>query len=151
MNNNGMKKILLILSFTIALCYPAAWSQNAKPAETLTFHVTGFEKATGQALVYLYRRADKVPTKPFMHLKAEIVNHVSDITVNNLPYGEYAAIVVHDLNSNGKIDHKWGMPAEPMGYTNKWKLSLFSGMPTFEKLKFFYSDKNSTIVVQMKE
>ena len=31
------------------------------------------------------------------------------------PYGDYAAILVHDKNKNGIIDHKWGIPAEPLG------------------------------------
>ena len=145
-----MKKRLICLSFMLTLLSTSIFSQPA--VETLTFHVTGFGDNIGQALVYLYRAQDDVPKKPFMHLKAEIVNKESDLAVTNLPYGLYAAIVVHDLNANGKIDHRWmGMPAEPMGYSNNWRFSLFSGMPTFEKLKFLFSRQNSTITIRMKE
>ena len=146
-----MQKLLISL-FTILLLFSGGgFAQTAKPGEALTIHVTGFEKHAGQALVCLYRKADKVPMKPFMQVKGEIINKASDITVPGIPYGEYAAIVVHDLNSNGRIDHRWGLPAEPMGYTNNWKLGLFSGMPTFEKLKFIFSATRSTIVVKMDE
>ena len=146
-----MQKTLLSLAIIFSLVHSCAWSQTPKPAETLTFHVTGFENNTGQAIVYLYRQEDKVPTKPFTHATALIVNKVAEITFPGLSYGDYAAIVVHDLNANGKIDHKWGMPAEPLGYTNKWKFSLFSGMPTFEKLRFHFSASCRTIAITMHE
>ena len=61
------------------------------------------------------------------------------VEFKNLPYNVYAAIVVHDKNSNGIIDHRFGMPNEPLGFSNNWKLSLFSGMPTFQKLKFSFT------------
>ncbi|MEI7662831.1 MAG: DUF2141 domain-containing protein [Bacteroidota bacterium] len=146
-----MRKTLISLSFILPLLTVNLYSQTAKPGETLTIHVSGFEKHAGQVLVCLYRKGDKVPMKPFMQVKGEIINKASDIIIPGIPYGEYAAIVVHDLNSNGRIDHKWGIPAEPMGYTNNWKLGLFSGMPTFEKLKFIFSATRSTIVVKMDE
>ena len=126
-----------------------AFSQTEKPSNTLTFHVTGFESNAGQAILFLYRPTDKVPKKPFLRVKAEIANMESVIPVKDLPYGDYAAIVVHDQNKNDIIDHKWGMPAEPLGYTNHWKLSLFSGMPTFEKLRFRFSQSENTVLIKM--
>jgi len=64
--------------------------------------------------------------------------------------GEYAAILAHVRNKNGIIDHKWGIPAEPLGYTNNWKLGLFSEMPNFGKLKFNYSSSGNKVLVKMK-
>ena len=146
-----MKKLILTIYLMIPLLSNTVFSQTAKPSETLTFHVTGFENNTGQALVFLFKEGDNVPTKPSVTLKAAIVNNTADLSAGNLPYGEYAAIVVHDLNGNGMIDHKWGFPAEPLGYTNNWKLSMFSGMPTFEKLKFNFSKSTCTITIKMNE
>ena len=52
-----------------------------------------------------------------------------------------AAILYHDQNSNGTLDHNFfRIPNEPMGFSNEWKLTLFSGMPNFSKLKFEYSE-----------
>ena len=146
-----MKKVLLILYSAISIFSIEGFSQTENPPGTLTFKVTGFESNTGKAILLLYRPEDDVPKKPFMHINTEIINQESVIRVKNLPYGEYAAIIVHDKNKNGIIDHKWGMPAEPLGYTNNWKLSLFSGMPNFEKLKFHYSESCAMILVKMKE
>ena len=69
----------------------------------------------------------------------------------DLPFGDYAAIFVHDRNGNDKIDHRLGIPNEPLGYTNNWKLSLFSGMPTFEKLRFTFSASMNHFVIKMPE
>ncbi len=126
-------------------------AQTDKPAGSLTFHITGFEKNLGQALILFYSKDDKVPKKPGRHLKAEIVNKEAVLTLENIPCGEYAAIIVHDINGNGVVDHKWGMPSEPMGYTNNWKLSLFSGMPSFDKLKFVHSKPLTIVTIQMHE
>ncbi|MEI7491622.1 MAG: DUF2141 domain-containing protein [Bacteroidota bacterium] len=146
-----MKKILLILSSVILIFSIDGFSQTEKHTGTLTFKVTGFEDNTGQAILLLYRIEDDVPKKPFMRMNAEIVNKEAVIQVKDFPYGDYAAIIVHDKNKNGIIDHKWGIPAEPLGYTNNWKLSLFSGMPNFEKLKFHYSESGNMILVRMNE
>ena len=144
-----MKNSFLILSLVLLLDSIEVLSQTENPPGTLTFHITGFENNTGQTLVLLYRKENKVPKNPFMQLKAEILNKESVVPVKDLPFGEYAAIVVHDQNKNGTIDHKWGFPAEPLGYTNNWKLSLFSGMPAFEKLRFLFSRPDETIVINM--
>jgi len=55
------------------------------------------------------------------------------------PYGEYSAILWHDVNGNGTLDHRWEIPAEPMGFSNNWELSILSGMPSFEKLRFEFT------------
>ncbi|MCX6265960.1 MAG: DUF2141 domain-containing protein [Bacteroidetes bacterium] len=146
-----MKKIHLILSSVITIFSINGFSQTEKNTGPLTFHVTGFEDNSGQTILMLYRPEDDVPKKPFIRINAEIVNRESVIPVKDLPCGDYAAIIVHDKNKNEIIDHKWGIPAEPLGYTNNWRLSLISGMPNFEKLKFHYSSSNKLILVRMKD
>ena len=146
-----MKNILVIFSSVLSLFSVSVFSQPEKPASMLTFQVAGFENNSGQAILLLYRPDDDVPKKPFIRLTAQIVNKESVIPVKDLPYGDYAAIIVHDMNKNGIIDHKCGMPAEPLGYTNNWKLSLFSGMPKLEKLKFHYSASAGVVLIRMNE
>ncbi|MFZ4564500.1 MAG: DUF2141 domain-containing protein [Bacteroidales bacterium] len=144
-----MNKYLLILPVFIFLLNIKVHSQAEKPVGALTAHVTGFENNAGEAILLLYRPEDPVPKKPYLRVKGEIINHESVISVKDLPYGDYAVIVVHDENNNGVIDHKWGMPSESLGYTNHWKLTLFSGMPNFEKLKFNFSKANPIVMIQM--
>lgn len=126
-------------------------SQPVESAGTLTFNISGFKMDTGQVIVQLFRKEDRIPRSPFKQLVAKILDRKAIVLIDNLPYGLYGAIVVHDQNLNGIIDHRWGIPSEPLGYSNKWQLSLFSGMPTFEKLKFAFSEKVNICNVRMNE
>jgi len=127
------------------------FAQTEKSMGSLTFNVVGFANDEGQILVQLFRKEDKVPTKPFKVVKALIANKKADVVVENLSFGEYAVIIVHDKNSNGIIDHKWGMPNEPLGFTNNWHFSLFSGMPTFDKLKFTFTGSQDKCNIIMRD
>ena len=141
-----MKNLFISMLITTNLFCFSAFSQIGIP---LTIHATGFKSNDGQALLELYRKEDNVPKKPYMTIKAAISNNEATFSIKNLDSGDYAAIIVQDENSNNKIDHSWGIPGEPMGFTNNWKLSLFSGLPSFEKLKFNFSAANSTCTVKM--
>ncbi|MEI6753457.1 MAG: DUF2141 domain-containing protein [Paludibacter sp.] len=145
-----MKKLIVIISCIILF---AVFNAPAQPQETkanLTFNLSGFADNSGQVLVQLFRKTDKVPTKPFKVIISQIANRNARVVIPEIEYGEYAAIIVHDQNANGHIDHSWGIPSEPLGYTNKWKLTVLSGMPTFEKLKFTFSESGNSQSVEMK-
>lgn len=52
-----------------------------------------------------------------------------------LPHGSYAVIVFHDENGNDDLDHNFmRFPAEPLGCSNGFKLTLFSGVSNFKRL-----------------
>ncbi|MFA6455209.1 MAG: DUF2141 domain-containing protein [Bacteroidota bacterium] len=108
--------------------------------ESLTIHAEQFQHNNGLAVVSLFRAEDDMPKKPFRKVSGIIMNGKAVIVIDSIPHGEYAAIVFHDENSDGEVDHRWGFPAEPMGFSNGWRLTLFSGMPSFKKLRFEYSE-----------
>lgn len=128
--------------FTSMLC-------QAQQTGTLTIKATHFEHTNGVAVVQLFREQDDIPEKPFMKSTGAIVNQESTITLPNIPYGEYAAILFHDENANGLLDHKFGFPNEPISFSNEWSLSFFSGMPTFKKLKFSFIAKDPKQVIRI--
>ncbi len=146
-----MKNPALILTTHFLLLLTVVYSQKCSTTGTLTFNVTGFADNSGQVIVQLFRKDDKVPTQPFKQVKAGIFNKTAVVVVPDLAFGDYGAIVVHDKNSNGIIDHRWGIPAEPLGYTNNWELSLFSGMPTFDKLRFSFGPSRDKYTVSMNQ
>jgi uncharacterized protein (DUF2141 family) len=131
-----MKNIFLITLCFVASAVALAQTQNS----TLTIAATNFSNTNGMAIVHLFRKNDNVPAKPFMKSTATITDGMASIIFKNIPYGEYAAILFQDENNNGILDHRWGFPHEPMGFSNAWSLSLFSGMPNFEKLKFRFTE-----------
>lgn len=51
-----------------------------------------------------------------------------------VPAGEYALVVYHDENENGRLDKNFiGIPKEPMGFSNRYKPK---GPPTFDRARF---------------
>ena len=109
-----------------------------------------FKTNQGIAMVKLFRESDDVISKPFLQAKALIENGKAQLIISDLPFGEYAAILWHDENENGILDHSWGMPAELMGFSNHWKLSILSGMPTFDKLRFVFNKQNPNCEIHVK-
>jgi uncharacterized protein (DUF2141 family) len=55
--------------------------------------------------------------------------------------GTYALAVIHDENSNGKLDTNWlGIPTEGYGFSNDAKALL--GAPSFAAANFAYDGRN---------
>lgn len=67
-----------------------------------------------------------------------------------LPAGSYALVVFHDQNDNMKIDHGFTGPSEPLGFSGDFKISLFSGRPTFDELKFDFKGIATTLEVTVR-
>ena len=128
--------------------YPKGNAQTMQTG-TLVFKADGFNNDKGKAEILLFRKTDKVPDNPFKRSASIIRNKQSIITFPDLAYGDYAAILVHDENSNGKIDHSFGLPAEQLGYTNNWELGVFTGMPSFPKLKFSFAANMQSVPVSI--
>lgn len=138
-------KYLVGIVFLFTICAQA----NTQEAPKLVIKVSDFETSEGVAIVNLFRESDDLLKKPFMTLKGTIADGSSEIIFENLPKGSYAAIAYHDENSNGTLDHKLGFPNEPMGFSNSWELGLFTGMPTFKKLKFDHDSQVTTIEIKV--
>ena len=59
--------------------------------------------------------------------------------------------VINDWFDNGKIDHNFlGLPAEALGFSNGFSPGLFTGMPTFQKLKFVFGASARALRIRVK-
>lgn len=151
--------ITILATFPAALIFltPAAiWANdNTTPAptqNTLTVRLSGFEHNRGMAVVSLYRKGDKLRGgSSFRRLKAQIVNGTATITFLDLAYKPYAIMAFHDENANDDLGHNFlGIPKEPMGFSNGFRPGIFSGMPTFKKLRFIFDARNTVVVITIK-
>lgn len=117
----------------------------------LTVHVRGFKHSGGHAIAKLYRPGDNVRSKtPWRSEKAPIHGDEALCVFSGLPEGTYAVVAFHDENDNGQIDHAFGRPSEPLGFSNGFVLSLTSGLPTFEKLQFdFNPERGAAATVEV--
>ncbi|MBI3562357.1 MAG: DUF2141 domain-containing protein [Gammaproteobacteria bacterium] len=127
----------------------SAWPQ---PTEAdLQIHVTGFAHDRGQVIASLFSDGHDVFGKPDRRVVGTIQQNQATLIFPHLPYGSYAMTVFHDENSNNDLDHNFlHLPAEPLGFSNGFKLSLFSGMPSFEKLSFVFAADTKPVEITVK-
>ena len=147
--NSGIKlnKKLLTIGF-FSLISSSLMAQNITSKGTLKVFVSGMENNNGKLFVNLFRKGDDIMAKPYLQYSEKIVDGKSAVNFENLPYGNYVAFAFHDENNNGSMDHNWlNIPNEPMGYSNNWNFSLFSGMPSYEKTKFHFSEQKTAIKI----
>jgi uncharacterized protein (DUF2141 family) len=74
----------------------------------------------------------------------------SAVVLTNLDPGQYAIILFHDENGNGKIDkNALGVPTEPYGFSNN--VQGFLAPPAFSKavMQITASDKAVRIVLNL--
>ncbi len=70
------------------------------------------------------------------------------VLFENVPYGCYAVSVLHDENSNGKMDKTFiGIPKEGFGTSNNPKIRM--GPPSFAESKFDLESKDLTLNINM--
>ena len=121
---------------SISFLFMALTAFKQQPNGTLTINTSNYNNDKGKAVLFLFRKDDKIPNNPFKTIITEIKDKKAVFEIQNLAFDDYAIILLHDENNNGKIDHSFGLPSEQLGYSNNWELGFFTGMPTFNKLKF---------------
>ncbi|MDP3652274.1 MAG: DUF2141 domain-containing protein [Rhodoferax sp.] len=152
--NAPILAIILALSLGGATCSAAAAdapsNANANANGDLTVRASGFAPARGHAVAKLFITGDNVLEAGRWQVAAPIDNGLAAFHFAYLPAGTYAVVVFHDENDNGKIDHGMLGPSEPLGFSGGFTLSLFSGRPDFERLKFAFNPPEQTLEVRMR-
>ncbi|MEQ1565420.1 MAG: DUF2141 domain-containing protein [Myxococcota bacterium] len=107
---------------------------------TVEVQLTGIERPEGRVVGRLFAEGDDL-FAPHGRLEAEAQPGGATATLRfaAVPCGRWALMVYHDGNANGTLDHRWGLPAEPLAFSGGYTLGLLSGMPTFDKLSFSVS------------
>lgn len=140
-------KIILIAFFSLIPDYYGLSQEEQKP---LVVHIINFKSSEGNGVVRLYRESDDLPKHSSKQFAVPIIGEEATVSIDSLPYGNYALIVFHDKNSNNEVDHFLGLPSEPLGFSNDWHLGLFSGMPTFKKLAIAYSQQLHKVTIELR-
>jgi len=88
-------------------------------AADLTIDVEGVASADGQVRVAVFNSADTFPVKPVRAVGTPAREGKVRLVVADLPAGDYAFAVYHDVNGNGKLDRNAvGMPTEDYAFSN---------------------------------
>jgi uncharacterized protein (DUF2141 family) len=102
--------------------------------------VTGLESRAGQLAIALFDSpgAFEARSGPVRSAFLPIGGADCEWVVEGLPAGDYAVMLYHDRNHNGKLDKKpLGMPAEPYGFSNDARAPF--GPPSFDAARFTLS------------
>lgn len=140
-----MKSKLMVLAGLMFLLVSAD-----SPTGTIKIEITNLKNDKGNVKLSLYNSPDGFPKEAEKAVKVAAIpikDGKAYIEFPNMPYGEYAVILLHDENNNDKMDfHFYGPPKEGYAASNGAKGTF--GPPDFEDARFPL-DKN-TVTVTMK-
>jgi uncharacterized protein (DUF2141 family) len=138
----------LLFSFLLVI----AW--HPRPAGNITVTIDQLRNSKGQVLICLFKDGDGYPDNPAKAIKkgkATIqTEHKATIDFTDIPAGKYAAVVLHDENSNSKMDKTWiGLPKEGYGFSNNVMGAM--APPSFSKASFQHTgDQPTSIIIKLR-
>ena len=114
----------------------------------LTVVVNGLKSSDGVVRIAVSDSKASYETKgaePFRRKIVGINNRKAEALFKDLPQGEYAIKLIHDENSNGKMDTNFlGIPKEDYAFSNNARGTF--GPPDYKKAKFYL---NGNLVVSI--
>lgn len=103
-----------------------------EPKGTLNLEVSNLSHESGRIWVGVYESDEYFMDREKGLLVQMQVTRAGSlrISIPELPLGEYAIAVFHDINDNGEMDRNFlGIPSEPFSFIkppkNKWRLPRF--------------------------
>jgi uncharacterized protein (DUF2141 family) len=146
-----MKKLILSLFLLFGIILGSV-GQTVIGKGVLTVKLIGFRNDKGQTCVSLFNNAKGFPGKydmAYRILRCPIKENQAVLTFADLPYGTYALSVLHDENSNNKMDTSFiGIPKEGFGASNNPKGRL--GPQTFDDAKFELKSNTKIVEINIK-
>jgi uncharacterized protein (DUF2141 family) len=134
-----MKQFTKILLIVLTVLILSAFINQGGTSFSLTVNVTGLQNSKGIVQYALYDTEGSIPDelykKTFRIMTGTIINGSSLVSFKNLPPGRYAVNILHDENSNGKIDKGLIFPKEGIGFSNYQSIGL-KNRPDFSKASF---------------
>jgi uncharacterized protein (DUF2141 family) len=141
-----LTSILLVGMITVVMC------QTTASKGILTVKLIGFRSDHGQVCVSLFNKSKGFPGKydqAFKIVRSPIIGKQATVAITDLPYGTYAVSVLHDENSNNKMDTNIiGIPREGFGSSNNPKERF--GPPTFDDARFDLKSPSKSIEINIK-
>ena len=102
----------------------------------------------GQPIVLLFKRVKRVEPKISRAYKSQILRvsgKSMTVTFKNVPFGEYAVAVLHDMDNDRKLDTNFlGIPREDLGCSKNAKGGPL-GAPSWAKARFRHDKPTSPL------
>ena len=126
---------ILLLYFSLLASFVS--SENPQ----LTIKVENIEELKGDIRIGIFNSNEKFLKQghSFNEYKIAVTDTTETIIIDDLPKGEYAFIMYHDKNDDGKMNRNLiGIPKEPFGFSNNVRPKF--SKPTFEECKFILEE-----------
>lgn len=128
----------------VLLAVALAWSSSPHVARagttaTIVLEVSTFRNMRGYLGCQLYSKSEGFPdnwqSQANLRKRVAVTGATTTCTYPDMPPGTYAAAVIHDENSNGKLDTNFiGVPTEGYGISNNHTHAL--SRPSWNESKF---------------
>lgn len=111
--------------------------------------VSNLSTVTGTVEITLFDSAESFLKEPYLQQSGKAGEDGNfEVEFVELPEGEYAVVVVHDENDNGKLDSGFlGFGGENYGYSNNIK--PWFGRPDFEDAKFTVGQPETVVEIDL--
>jgi len=136
------KSILLLLGIL--------FTQLVSHAGTLKINISGLKNNKGFIELVIYKNEKNFPKEGahYKLYKLKIANKQSVLSIKNMPEGTYAIALMHDENSNKKMDKNiLGMPKEGFGFSNNPRVVFKE--PTYNECKFNVKASEKLVSIKM--
>jgi len=138
-----MKSLVLCFMMTAALGWTQQETQNGV---TLTITLENVLNDQGDILAALHTQDTFMKGPGVTNYKSVAQKGQMTFTFNNVTPGTYGISVLHDLNSNQRMDYESnGMPTEPYGMSGN---DMSMGPPSFDGVSFEVGAADQDIAIR---
>ena len=138
----------LVLVILLAITNFIAHSQEPKGVN-ITVQVNNLKNNNGFVLLGLHNQETfmNTETPALKRIQGKIIDGKIEVTFKNVSEGDYAIMVIHDENTNNRMDFTLnGMPKEAYGMSNN---NMSFGPPMFEDAKFKVEKENLSLDIRL--
>lgn len=138
------------VSQSFADTHPAASPAPIQSGKVIVT-ITDLKKPVGMLGISLHNSKKGFPGKheqAYANQAKKITGSAEKVIFDNVPHGSYAISVVHDENSNGKLDKNFiGIPKEGVGVSNNPIIGM--GGPKFDPCAFLLNTGELELTIAM--
>ncbi len=114
----------------------------------MTVTVKSIPRVDGTLEVAVYDDSDRFPDSWLRSVRRTARAGTMQITFENLPTGDYAALAFLDLNADQQLNSDWfGIPREPWG--GSFRPNVDAGSPRWEDVVFRLPDTGTSTTIEM--
>jgi uncharacterized protein (DUF2141 family) len=147
----GNQKTQIMKNCFIFLLMLASSLSFAQSKPEFNLKIQNIKTTKGTVRIAFYKKGADFPNDGgITYAKETKIGQTGEIDVkfNDIPLGEYAVAIFHDVNSNKKIDKNlFGVPTEPYGFTRNFK-PKFSA-PVFSDCNVVFSASSNSFTIKL--